>query len=75
MFYITVSAKVRRELYLKLKEYGISVSDVIRRALEEEVGRCEEEELSRALEEAQRILRRIPEESMVDAIRKSREEG
>ena len=74
MSYVTVSAKIRRELYHKLREYRVPISEVIRRALEEEVRRREEEELQRALEEIQKILRKIPEETIVRLIRESREE-
>ncbi len=74
MGYVTVSARIRRELYEKLKIYGVVVSDVIRRALEEEVRKREEEELREKLKRAQEILRKIPPEEIVDSIRSSREE-
>jgi antitoxin CcdA len=72
--YVTVSARIRRELYEKLKKYGVNVSYVIRRALEEEVRRREEEEVAKMLDKAQEILARIPSEELVEAIRASREE-
>ncbi len=50
-----------------MKGYNISISDVIRRALEWE-------ELVRRLEEMTRILSKIPEEEVVEVIRSSREE-
>jgi len=74
MGYVTVSARIRRELYLKLKEYGVPISRVIRRALEEEVRRREEEEVREALRRAQEILRKIPSEEMVGVVRAGREE-
>jgi len=72
--YVTISARIKRELYEKLRKYNVSVSDVIRRALEEEVRRREEEELRRKLKEAQEILKKIPFEELVKAIRSGREE-
>ena len=72
--YVTVSAKIRRELYEKLRKYGIVVSDVIRKALEEEVRRREEEEIKEALVKAQKILKKISSEEIVNAIRACREE-
>jgi post-segregation antitoxin (ccd killing protein) len=72
--YVTASARIRRELYEKLKRYDIVISDVIRRALEEEVRRREEEEVARMLDKAQEILARIPSEELVEAIRAGREE-
>ncbi|GAB6944128.1 type II toxin-antitoxin system CcdA family antitoxin [Vulcanisaeta sp. JCM 14467] len=74
MGYVTVSAKIKRELWEKLKKYNIPISDVIRKALEEAVRKAEEEELARALDEAAQILSKIPDEEIVEAIRSSREE-
>lgn len=74
MEYVTVSAKVRREFYKKLKSYRIPISSVIKRALEEEVRRREEEEIRKMLAKAQTTLRKIPPEEIVDAVRASREE-
>ncbi|ADN50724.1 type II toxin-antitoxin system CcdA family antitoxin [Vulcanisaeta distributa] len=75
MGYVTVSAKIKRELWEKLKKYNIPISDVIRRALEEEVRKAEEEELARALDEAGQILSKIPDEEIIKAVRLSRDEG
>jgi len=72
--WITVSAKIRRELYEKLKKYGIPVSEVIRRALEEEVRKREEEEVREALKRAQEILMKIPPEEIAAIVRSDREE-
>jgi len=72
--YITVSAKVRKELYEKIKKFKIPISKVIRKALEEEVRRKEEEEIREALKKAQEILKDIPPEELVKVIRESREE-
>ena len=74
MGYVTVSARVRRELYEKLRRYGVVVSDVVRRALEEEVRKREEEEVKEALRKAQKILAKIPPEEIAGVIRSSREE-
>lgn len=73
MGYVTVSAKIKRELYEKIKRLGIPVSRVIRRALEEEVRRREEEEARKALERARALLQRIPPEDVVEAVREARE--
>jgi len=70
---VTVSAKVRRELWEKLKSYGVNISKVIRRSLEEEVRRREEEEVRKLLGEASKHLRKLSEEE-VESIRKSGEE-
>jgi len=74
MKYVTVSAKIRRDTYEKLKKYNISISKVIREALEREIERREKEELKKLLEEAGRILRKIPKKELMEAIRSTREE-
>ncbi len=73
--WVTVSAKVRRDLYEKLKRYRIPVSEVIIRALEEEVRRREEQEVREALERIQEILMKIPPEEIAFIVRRSREES
>ncbi|RLE75998.1 MAG: hypothetical protein DRJ44_04860 [Thermoprotei archaeon] len=70
---VTVSAKVRKDLWIKLKKYKVNISKVIRRALEEEVKKREEEELRRELVKASNILKRIPTERIVGHIREMRE--
>jgi len=72
MNYVTVSAKIRRELHKKLKKYRVKISEVIRRALEEEVRRREEEELKSVLEKMKDILRKIPDNEIVEVVRSCR---
>ncbi len=74
MGHVIVSAKISKELHRKLKKYGIPISSVIKRAVEEEVRRKEEEELRSVLKKMQGILRKIPEDELVQAIISSREE-
>ena len=73
MGFVTVSAKVRRELWEKLRSYGVNISEVIRRSLEEEIKRREEEEARRLLGETSKLLRKLSEEEIVKSIRESRE--
>lgn len=54
MSYVTVSTKVRRSLLEKARMYGINVSEVLRRALEEEVRRREVEWALRVMEDISR---------------------
>jgi hypothetical protein len=69
--WVTVSTKVRRELVERAKRHGVNISEVLRRALEEEVARREEEEARRS---ARRIARelRMPEEEVARLIREDR---
>jgi hypothetical protein len=69
---VTVSARIDRALREKLKRYGISASKVIRRALEEDVRKAEEEEIRKILGRIGRILEKIPEEEVVKSIRENR---
>ncbi len=73
MTWITVSTKVRKEIIDKAKKYGINISEFLRKALEEEVRRREEEELRRGLKELSEFLRKISHEEIVRSIREDRD--
>jgi len=73
MGFVTVSAKVRRELWEKLRSYGVNISEVIKRSLEEEIKRREEKEARRLLGEASKHLRKLSEEEIAESVRESRE--
>ena len=73
--YITVSTKVRRELREEAERLGIKISEVLRRALEEEVRRRKLEEIKKKLNEVGDALDRINVESIVKNIREDRESG
>lgn len=59
MGWVTVSTKVRREVLEKARKLGINVSELLRRALEEEVERREMEELAKLATRVAEDLRRI----------------
>ena len=71
---ITISAKISKELKRKIDELGISPSEVIRRALEEEVRRRTRELLKERLKEVSSILSKVEREEWIKAIREAREE-
>lgn len=71
---VTVSAKVEKRLKEKLDRYGVSVTKVVRKALEEEVRRIEREDLEKRLAETSTILGKVEPRVIVEAIRMSREE-
>ena len=71
---MTVSAKIDAELWEEMKKLDISPSEVIRRALREEVARRKKEKLAEELMEASQILRKVPKEKWVEAVRESRRE-
>ena len=59
---ITVSAKIRKDLYDKLKEYNVNISEIIRQALENEVRKIEEEKARASAEKIARELKIDPNE-------------
>ncbi|BCS93121.1 hypothetical protein L3N51_01908 [Metallosphaera sp. J1] len=71
MSWVTVSTKVRKELLERAKEYGINVSEVLRKALENEVKEREREEARRSASLIARRLK-VREEDVTRIIRESR---
>ena len=71
--YITVSTKVRRELKEEAERLGVRISEVLRRALEEEVRRRKLEELEEKLSEVGEALDKIDIDRVVKSIREDRE--
>ena len=72
--YVTVSAKIRREVWHKLKRRGVRFSKIIRKALEEELDRLEKEELKEKMKKASSILQKLTEEEITALIRTERDE-
>ncbi len=71
--YVTVSAKVRRELWEEAKRLGINISELIRRSLEEEIRRRRLEMLEESLRRKRDILDKIDINEVVKVIRRDRE--
>ena len=71
--YVTVSAKIDRELRKKLDELGIKPSEVIRKALEREVEERTRRLLYEKVERASEIIARVGSEAWIKAIREGRE--
>jgi len=71
--YITVSTKVRRELKEEAERLGVRISEVLRRALEEEVRRRKLEELEKKLSEVGGNLDKVDIKRVVKGIREDRE--
>ncbi|MCD6448861.1 MAG: hypothetical protein J7L58_07490 [Thermoplasmata archaeon] len=73
MDYITVSAKIPKKYKKKIDEYGISVSRVIRKAIEEEIRKVEALKIKRRIEENRKLIKKIKSEDVVALIREDRE--
>lgn len=68
-----LTVRVDKELKEKLRKHNIAVGKTVRKALEKEVQKREAAQFKDDLEAMQRILRKIPEEEIVRAIRESRD--
>ena len=71
---VTVSVRILRRLRDEAKRYGINISEVARRALEEEVRRRKLEEVAAAARRVGELLSRISAEEMVEWLRGARRE-
>jgi len=71
---VTVTAKIPAEHKAKLREHGVNVNRLINEAVAREVKRLEDEEYRGLLKEAARILQKVPEDHLVELVRKSRDE-
>ena len=71
--YITVSTKVKRELVEEARELNINISEVMRRALKEEVRRRRLLRLEERLKKKRNILAKIDIDEIVRLIREDRE--
>lgn len=72
--YVTVSAKVPVELKERLRELNVNISQLVRKAIEEEVERREREALRTLAGEVSQLLRKVPPTEIVKVIREAREE-
>jgi len=70
---VTVSARVRREVLEEARRLGINVSELIRRALEEELRRRRLALLEEKLREKRDVLAKIDVDEIVRLVREDRE--
>jgi antitoxin CcdA len=73
--YVTVSAKIDEELRRRLAELSIKPSEVIKRALKEEVERRTREELRGKVERASEVISKAGGKNWMQAIRETRDEA
>ena len=71
--YVTVSVKVRRDLVEKDRTLGVSIPEVVGKAIEEEVRRRELELVKKRLESVKDFLDRVDIDRVVKSIREGRE--
>jgi len=68
-----VSVKVRRDLVEKARALGVSIPEVVRKAIEEEVRRRELELIRKKLESVKDFLDQVDIDRVVKSIREDRE--
>lgn len=73
MEYVTISAKIPKELRKKMKEYGIKSSDIIRKAIYREIRKIEMKKIKEEMKSIKPIINKIPTESVIQSIREDRE--
>lgn len=70
----TVKIDAPRDLVERLSRRGADVEKIVRDALAREAEQADREELHRLAREASTILQKVPDDAIVEAIRKSRDE-
>jgi post-segregation antitoxin (ccd killing protein) len=68
-----ITVRVEKSLKEKIRQYKINVSETVRLALEDEVSRIENAELTDAINQMKIVLNKIPEAEIVTAVRDSRD--
>ena len=68
----TISVRIPKELKEEIKKYGINISHVVRKALEEELRKKKIEEAKEAAKRLGEFFSKIPEEDIVKCIKISR---
>jgi post-segregation antitoxin (ccd killing protein) len=74
MMSVTVTVRIPKELKEEAERHGINISHVLRRALEEELRKRKIKEVEEAAKRAGELFSRIPEEEIVNRIKKARKE-
>ncbi len=71
--YVTVSVKLPAEVKRKLEELGIKPSELLKRAIREELMRRELEEIEKEIERNRDLLNRLSKDFVVRSIREDRD--
>jgi post-segregation antitoxin (ccd killing protein) len=71
--YETVSVKVSQTIKEKMKELGIKPSELLRKAIEEEIKRRQVQRIKKEIEDLKVTFDKIPIETVIRSIREDRE--
>lgn len=69
----SITVRVPDELKRELEETGVKISEVTRRALENEVKRIREENAREAAKRLSELLSEVPDDEIIRAIRETRD--
>jgi len=70
----SITVRISEELKAELIAAGVKISEVTRRALEEEMKRIREERARESAEILSQILSNVPDEEIVKAVRETRDQ-
>jgi post-segregation antitoxin (ccd killing protein) len=73
--YETVSVKVPQTMREKMKQLGIKPSELLRRAIEEEIKRKQVQKIKEEIRSIKATLDKIPMETIIQSVREDREHG
>ncbi|MGD0645327.1 MAG: type II toxin-antitoxin system CcdA family antitoxin [Candidatus Bathyarchaeia archaeon] len=69
-----ITVRVKKTLKEKIRKHKINVSKTVREALEDEVKKREDAELTQAISEMKIILDKIPDDEIIRTIKESRDQ-
>lgn len=70
----TVVVRVDKELKRKAHAYNLNISEVVRSALRDEIGKRERQDLIASLEGAKKALASVSDAEIIKAVRETRDE-
>ena len=70
----SITVRIPDELKKELEDTGVKISQVTRKALENEVKRIQELRAKEAAKRLSQLLREIPDEEIIKAIRETRDQ-
>ena len=70
----SITVRIPGELKKQLEETGVKISQVTRKALENEVRRIQDEKAREAAEKLSQLLHEIPDEEIIKATRETRDQ-
>ena len=71
---VSITVRIPDELKKDLEDTGVKISEVTRKALENEVKRIQEQRAKEAAEKLSELLSEIPDEEIIKATRETRDQ-